>query len=307
MPSEHLKTRVRSAFGFTLIELLVVITIIAVLIGLLLAAVHRVREAANRMSCANNLHQIGLALHQFENVYGRFPPGRVTGRFEGMNINTAHGSWPFLLPYLEQQALFNQYRWDIDSFNPANQAAVAKELSILQCPSVESNRAVVGQETEQGASSDYAPTMEVSSVLAQRRWIQAVGNYHGIMAVNFMARIADIRDGTSNTIIIAEDAGRPKLWQGRQQVQNAVAGGGPWSSMFNGLIILGSTPMGTRLGQCAVNCTNWGEVYSFHPGGANILFADGSTRFLKASIDIRVFAALVTRAGGEPVSSPDDN
>src|SRR5438128_2545572 len=106
----------RRSSGFTLMELLVVIAIIAVLIGLLLPAVQKVREAANRIQCGSNLKNVGLALHNFENTHGRFPPGGVVGPFPpaGVPNTTTHGWGPFLLPYLEQQPLADQYRWDKD-------------------------------------------------------------------------------------------------------------------------------------------------------------------------------------------------
>src|SRR5262249_42658340 len=118
--------------GFTLVELLVVIAIIAVLIGLLLPAVQKVREAANRISCAHNLKQAGLALYQFHDVNGGFPPGEVAGPFPRLGVMTtaAHGSWTFVLPYLEQQPLFALYRKDLDFFHPANQPAVNQHVKI---------------------------------------------------------------------------------------------------------------------------------------------------------------------------------
>jgi prepilin-type processing-associated H-X9-DG protein/prepilin-type N-terminal cleavage/methylation domain-containing protein len=298
--------------AFTLIELLVVLAIIAVLIGLLLAAVQRVREAANRIKCGSNLKNVGLALHNFENTHGRFPPGGVEGPFRpaGVMNDTYHGWGPFLLPYLEQQGLANRYRWDKDFSDPANQPTLTLHLKILQCPSAEQDRYVTASDFDnwsyggKGACTDYAPVWEVDRGLAARGLIDRVGNYQGALPVNFMARVADLSDGTSVTILVTEDAGRPRLWRVGRQLQGPV-GGCPWSGWPNGITLMGSTVDGVnRPGPCAVNCTNDHEVYSFHPGGANALFADGSVHFLKAGMDIRVLAGLMTRAGGEVVEVP---
>jgi prepilin-type processing-associated H-X9-DG protein len=292
----------------TLIELLVVSAIIAVLIGLLLPAVQKVREAANRMSCTNNLHNIGLALHSFHDTRGKFPPGWVVGPFPevGAPLGANHGSWPFLLPYLEQQPL-TKYRWDVKWDDLINQPVVLTQLKILQCPSAEANR--VGKanlDTREGACTDYGPTLGVSPVLADLRLINRVGDYRGVMFTNFMACSKDITDGASNTILIAECAGRPKTWRIGQYVPDVLALGGPWASGANHLELMGSTAEGNqRPGPCAINCTNEQEVYSFHPAGANTVFADGSVHFLKKGMSIRILAALVTRAGGEVVSDGD--
>jgi prepilin-type processing-associated H-X9-DG protein len=131
------------------------------------------------------------------------------------------------------------------------------------------------------------------------------GHFEGAFPVNHTRRVADILDGTSQTILMAECAGRPQLWRGRSQVPNLWLSGGPWASR-NLLFGRGATPDGTAFfGPCAVNCTNDREVYSFHSGGANVVFADGSVRFLRDNIGIRVFARLVTRAGGEVISAGD--
>jgi prepilin-type processing-associated H-X9-DG protein len=153
---------------------------------------------------------------------------------------------------------------------------------------------------------DYAATKGVDPVLAELGWIDPVGNYDGVMLINFLTRITDIKDGTSSTIIIAEDADRPKIWHAGTLLPGDLLCGG-WIQ-FGGcdLTIQGSTPDGvTKRGRCAINCTNDHEVYSLHPGGANAVFADGSVHFLKASIDIRILARLVTRAGGEVVSADE--
>jgi prepilin-type N-terminal cleavage/methylation domain-containing protein len=298
--------------AFTLIELLVVIAIIAVLIALLLPAVQKVRAAASRLQCANNVKQIGLALQHFENVHGKFPPSVVEGPFPPLGISSGvkHGFWPFLLPYLEQQALYQQYRWDVGWQHPANLQAINAQVSILQCPSAESNRLVYPPETagQSAAATDYAPILGIHPSLVALGLVDQVGNYDGVLTLNFMARHADIRDGTSQTILVAEDAGRNARWEAGRLVPGSDSLGGPWAGHGNRIYVQGATTGGssvTRPGPCALNCTNDHEVYSFHFGGANAVFADGSVHFLKAGIDIRIFARLVTRAGGEVVSTGD--
>src|SRR5437660_888556 len=133
--------------GFTLIELLVVIAIIAVLIGLLVPAIQKVREAASRMRCANNLKNLGLAVHHYHGDHGKFPPGAVGPvgpsfpQYAGLK-NHALGT--YLLPYLEQQALASRYRWDVSWFDPPNQPVVNTQLKIWQCPSAEADRILDG-------------------------------------------------------------------------------------------------------------------------------------------------------------------
>jgi prepilin-type processing-associated H-X9-DG protein/prepilin-type N-terminal cleavage/methylation domain-containing protein len=306
----EVQVRRRRISAFTLIELLVVIAIIAVLIGLLLPAVQKVREAANRMQCASNLRNVGLALHQFENTYSKFPPSQITGPYpeKGVPAGVNHGWGVFILPFLEQTVLPQKYYWNVDLSDPANQPVASTQLKILQCPSAEPNREshVLGfSNGRRGACTDYAPTQAVDSVLADEGLIDVVGNYRGVMSLNSMTRLRDITDGTSNTLLLVEVAGRPRLWRVGQAGPDQTLSGCPWVSNLNRIVVKGASPNGvSRPGPCALNCSNDSEIYSFHPGGANVLFADGSAHFLKAGIEIRLLARLVTRAGGEVVDVP---
>jgi prepilin-type N-terminal cleavage/methylation domain-containing protein/prepilin-type processing-associated H-X9-DG protein len=303
------ETRKRS--GFTLIELLVVIAIIAVLLGLLLPAVQKVREAANRVACTNNLKQLGLALHNFADDHdGRFPPARAVGPAPQVPLPwpTFHGWGPFILPYLGQQALYDQYRWDLNPSDPGNQAVSAAPLKTFQCPSAEPNRywtsGVFATYGGKGACGDYAATEGVAPVLATMRLIYPVANYKGILELNVLTPITAITDGTTNTILLAEDAGRPRAWVAGRAGPDQVVTGCGCVGFNNPLTIQGSDGEG-HPGGCAINCTNDHEVYSFHPGGANAVFADGSVHFLKTGMHIQILAALVTRAGGEVVPASD--
>jgi prepilin-type N-terminal cleavage/methylation domain-containing protein/prepilin-type processing-associated H-X9-DG protein len=295
--------------GFTLIELLVVLAIIAVLIGLLLPAVQKVREAANRLRCGNNLKQLGLALHSYHDVYGTFPPGQVAAPYDRWKVN--HGWAVFLLPYIEQQPLYNAYHWDKKIADASNQFVVSTPLKNFQCPSApEQNRYMTTWPFDypggKAACGDYAPTWYVDPILVRRGWIDSPTDYRGILVPNEMTCLTSIADGTSSTLLLSEDAGRPRLWQAGKSIAGQVIQGGPWAGFSAGITVKGSQPDGTsRPGPCALDCTNDHEVYSFHTGGANAVFADGHVQFLTAGMSIRTLAALVTRAGAEVVC-PDN-
>jgi len=305
--------------GFTLIELLVVIAITAILIGLLLPAVQRVREAARRMQCANNLKQLGLALHHYHDTNGKFPPAFVNkGPYGTSGFSFTHGWSPFVLPFIEQQAIYNLYRWDLPLYETGNQPVMTTHLPVFQCPSTpEPNRSMTFGPFQvfgtRGACGDYTIVLGVDARLAQLGWVDPAADYRGALTHNptlalapnptaSPTRFADILDGASNTILLTEVAGRPRRWLAGQGGPDQALEGGPWNHFKGGIVLQGKTADGTaNPGTCPMNCTNNGEVYSFHPGGAHAVFADGSVHFLPASMNIRVLARLITRAGREVV------
>jgi prepilin-type N-terminal cleavage/methylation domain-containing protein/prepilin-type processing-associated H-X9-DG protein len=288
--------------GFTLLELLVVIAIVAVLMGLLASAVQRAREAANRLACSNNLKQLGLALHSHHDTQGTLPPAAVTGP-------ASHGWGTFVLPYLEQESLGREYDWGRTWRDPLNQQVVSASLKLMQCPSAPGGRSESGLVRGSPwltSPGDYAPTRAVNSDLVDDGLITAPNSRRGALGINERVSLTAITDGTSNTLLLAEDAGRPQRWQSRRPVASATSARAGWADPRSGFRLDGYDPAtNSPGGPCAINCTNDGEVYSFHPGGANVVLADGSVRFLNAGISIRTLAALVTRAGGEVVDTND--
>jgi prepilin-type N-terminal cleavage/methylation domain-containing protein/prepilin-type processing-associated H-X9-DG protein len=294
---------VRGHRGFTLIELLVVIAIIAILIGLLLPAVQKVREAAARTQCANNLKQLGLAMHAYENVYKAFPYTRTT-------VFPQHSWSSTILPYIEQTNVFKIYDYSVDWNNPKNYAAVQTQVAVFNCPSV-----IIGLRQDETiaakpACGDYSPVNAIKDFVA----INCFSLLHitdkddprivGALQRDKKTRITDIRDGTSNTIMLAEDAGRPQFYAAKQLPKTDVLKEGGWADPGAPFSIDGANTDGSVPGPCAVNCSNNSEVYSFHPAGANVSFADGSIRFLNSNIDLCLLAALVTRNGGEQATLP---
>ncbi|MFO0876051.1 MAG: DUF1559 domain-containing protein [Gemmataceae bacterium] len=304
--------------GFTLIELLVVIAIIAVLIGLLLPAVQKVREAAARMQCQNNLKQIGLGLNNFEGTFGYFPPGALrsptsgtVGVFYtrlGVTANAVNHSWAiFVLPYIEQDNLAKLYDRNQNWAAAANQVVRETQVKTFLCPSVSGNNRMnqktVGGVAIQAAAGDYAPNNAYSSALEGAGFADVCVARGGILEANKTWSIPEIRDGTSNTMMLSECAGRPDFYQGGRLVTTQGSTDGGWADHDCEYIVHGSVSVAdtTSPGPCHTNCHNGNEVYSFHSGGANHVFADGSVRFIPASTSMRVFVKMITRNGNDIV------
>ena len=323
--------------GFTLIELLVVIAIIAILIGLLLPAVQKVREAAARMSCSNNLKQLGLAYQNYAGTIGTFPPSAyydLTPAATG-GLPIAHGWGVFLLPYIEQGNVAALYNMNQPFITPGNQIAIQTPLKIMICPSAihpsltySDSIGFLGMNFPFTASvADYAPLSGINggaaallnslgasppytttnsvlgasypTIIGPPALLAAVGD----PASNGARKITDITDGTSNTLILAEDAGRPQQWEMGKLISGGFTSGAGWGDPNAEYGLDGTNPAnGSSMpGACPISCNNDNEVYSFHTNGANVMFADGSVHFITGSINIVTFGALITAQGNEVI------
>ncbi len=316
--------------GFTLVELLVVIAIIGVLVALLLPAVQSAREAARRTQCFNQMKQLGLALHNFHDTNLMFPPAR-----DQLPNSPAVGSawvcsWhPRILPYIEQQGLFQQYRFDRDwqdsATNDAANGPIKKNVPGFTCPSAptRNNRPT---NTNRG-NTDYVATTEreYPNPFLNAYESSAVAtsdpNYIGVLGHNVLKgvnppvisaanrRMATITDGTSNTFLLAECAGRNTYWWMGKRQANTVSNG-PWAKPDTRIQIGGCDPNNPNYpssnnvaGTRAVNCINHKEIYAFHPSGATVCMADGSVKLVSTNLDINIAYALLTRERGETVPS----
>lgn len=290
--------------AFTLIELLVVIAIIAILIGLLLPAVQKIREAANRMKCSNNLKQLGLAFQNYHAALDRFPSGYVSGP-QAQNAEGVGPGWGWgaqLLPYLEQDNLQKSISLNLDIRHSANASARVMVIPTFRCPS------------DQPRSDTFAVVNAGGTTLCN----VAFGNYvgvggtvevtaypdtnNGVLYRNSQIRIADILDGSSNTIFAGE----------RQSSKSPMT---TWTGAVTGCVNPPINAAFENEGPPTLILTNTGlaadgrvpnnplehveDTSSRHPGGVNFLYGDGSVRFLRQTLNPKTWEALGTRAGGE--------
>jgi prepilin-type N-terminal cleavage/methylation domain-containing protein len=314
--------------GFTLIELLVVIAIIGILIALLLPAVQKVREAANRTKCANSMKQMGLAMHNYHDVNGSLPPGldpNQPANTGGPTNYYFYWSWMArLLPYIEQDNLWRQadnYARTVHSNpwdgslpgQPQGNPALRTPLTVWQCPS-DTRTLSASYVSGKGANLDVAFTEYLGVSGLQQH--PKISDYEGVFFPTSHVKFADISDGLSNTLAVGERPPSADLIYG-WWFAGAGQGGGTTGSSD---VVLGINETNTSYNRCpGYGNDNYhyqfgpGDVddkcaqfhfWSLHPGGAHFLLADGSTQFYSYSIDKVVLRGMATRAGGEVTEAP---
>jgi prepilin-type N-terminal cleavage/methylation domain-containing protein/prepilin-type processing-associated H-X9-DG protein len=284
--------------GFTLVELLVVIAIIGVLVALLLPAIQAAREAARASQCKNNLKQLGIALHNYHDCLGRLPPGWAANQPAGI---PGWGWSASLLHYLEQHNLELTIKSQLPIADPANQQARESVVPIFLCGSDWHPKvATIFGGAATGDDGAFAANIEAGTPLLRI----ARTNYIGMFGVSeiedvpaagegtfyFLSRIrfAEISDGLSNTLIIGE--------------RYAKQGNPVWAGVVQGANEAMARVVG--VGDHVPNDPHhhFDDFASYHPGGVHFLYGDGSVQRINNQIDVSVYQALCTRAGGETVN-----
>jgi prepilin-type N-terminal cleavage/methylation domain-containing protein/prepilin-type processing-associated H-X9-DG protein len=328
----------RRRLGFTLVELMVVIVIMAMLMALLLPGLQYAREAARSTRCANNLKQLGLGCLNYERAHGGLPPASIFPKYitSNPNINVAtladssRVGWLWLiLPYLEQSNLADQYHFDVPWYDPSLQTLINGRVAVMECPTdpVAGNTIQNCQITDPvsgqtvsftAAACDYFVTVALNSNVVgvfnprQDETYTSVNNtlynFQGALQDDKPTGMSEIRDGTSNTMMISEMSGRPKAYMTGGILNSAntnytwqTYGYGAWAHNNKHVVTTYTFDALTSPGPCPINCSNQYAIYSFHPHGANAVFADGSVHFLSQEIDMTVFCNLVARADGDVI------
>jgi prepilin-type N-terminal cleavage/methylation domain-containing protein len=293
----------RGRGGFTLIELLVVIAIIAVLIGLLVPAVQKVREAANRMQCQNHLKQLGLALHAYHDSMNRLPPGGVAGtRSNGL-------SWhAFILPYVEQDNLNKQVNRAATSYLDHNPIGLTR-VAVYLCPSANSANERTHRNDESvpptSTGTRTFTTHYYGNMGPKGSGYTSVSGAHGgyatqgVLGVNTQVRLTEITDGTSNTFLAGEISFTDLQANHGYRVWTRGCSGS--AAAPNEAVCGGCKNVTNSINVTRFNSANFNDISfgSNHPGGANFVLSDASVRFLSAGISFPLYQATASRNAGE--------
>jgi prepilin-type N-terminal cleavage/methylation domain-containing protein len=310
--------RFRLGRGFTLVELLVVIAIIGVLVGLLLPAVQQSREAVRRMTCVNNLNQVGLAMHSYHDVNKRLPPGYVSPGViptDPSSSETSNGyAWGLsILPFLEEHMVFNTIDQFLEATGTSNEtAAAAALLSVYRCPTdaPPATFAVNNGRSVTLPSSNYAAILGWNNVTTE------AGQGNGVFFRNSGTQFREITDGLSKTICVGErkhiheffDQGpyaANTTWYAAVPGVSRPAGMAmmPMATEGPGSLVLGHVGQSGAMAGKTPNHTNHIVHFSSsHIGGVVFLLCDGSTHFIRDDISYELFKALGTRSFGDQVS-----
>jgi prepilin-type N-terminal cleavage/methylation domain-containing protein len=298
----------KSRQGFTLIELLVVIAIIAVLIGLLLPAVQKVREAANRTSCLNNLKQIGLGLHNYHDTLKSFPSGYLCQPQADPAYTAPGWGWAaLLLPYIEQDTLFRRIQLNLPVEHAAHTGVRTTALKVYACPSDSKTglffvKDAGGTDLAQAATNSYAACYGAGGEIGEEP-----DEGSGLFFRNSQIRFADVTDGTSHTIAVGE---RPAMF-----TQTAWAGcvtGGttrvtPGAATSSTAVEDAPTQVLAHTGSHTLNDrdSDPDDFFTPHFSTCHFVFGDGSVRPVRTGVPLSVLQALSTRGGGEVVNPND--
>ncbi|MEW4565524.1 DUF1559 domain-containing protein [Bremerella sp. JC770] len=295
-------------YGFTLVELLVVIAIIGVLIALLLPAVQQAREAARRMSCTNNLKQIGIALHTYHDTIGTFPSGHILSS----DCSREYGSWVLgILPGIEQRAVRELYDDTTDWWQAGNQPARDIEIGTLVCPS-DVNVAVYNTTYDFGARGNYAANIGIGTY--ERGHCASPAAHTGLtlkgpFLLNAKVGMRDLVDGTSNTFAVSEI----------RRVNDNDSRGALFADAGTNLYahdFLPNTTSADTTERCVnqpdqgLPCNSNGSsgphrlsARSLHPGGVETLLFDGSVRFIPETVDLTIWQGMASMNGGEVIDA----